>query len=826
MANAITLTIDGKTVTVPAGTLIVDAAREIGIDIPVFCYHPKMEPVGMCRMCLVEVGRPMVDRATNQPVLDADGTPKLQFGPKLETACTTPVSAGMVVIGMSDKVKTARNDVLEFLLTSHPLDCPICDKGGECPLQNLTIDFGKGTSRFDFDDKKHNQKHVPLGDLIYLDRERCIQCGRCVRFQKDLADDPVIGFYQRGRNLVIDTSSEPGFDSIFSGNTTDICPVGALTTADFRFGARPWELKSAASLCNHCAVGCNLTYNTRREAKSDGKVVIKRAMPRQNEAVNEIWLCDKGRFGYHFVESRHRLDKPLIRKDGELVESTWDEALDLAAKELRAYGFRFVSLASGRLSNEDLYEIKQLTENLHGQACLYSPMAAGDLTPSIGYANPQGLSRVGKGTVIVVAASNLHQEAPIWWMQVRAAVKRGAQLIVVNARATRLDKFASAVVRYRYGREAEAVLSIVPGAESAGESGKTIAAAENLIVLYGSDGLGLDGSAQVAAACAELLRASNLLGKPGSGLLPVWQRANDQGAWDTGFNPVADLAQVVSTADGVLIAGADPAGDEPALAAALKKAKFVIVQEEFLTKTAQLADIVFPVQAMLERDGSYTNGMRRVQRFMPVVEKLPGTRPDYLATAQLRQKVVHSNLEYVTAAQVFMVLAAHLPDYQNLNYATLMETAPQHPLLGRSDVYYGGTSFENSQGLGVQLSTAANRREAYKLPAAPTAQNDLPDLEHAEELMAVPVAELLDTGTITQKSALLGKRTNLPFALLHPKTAQQKGLTVGEKAKVSLSGANYQVVIKVDDSVPTLHVLLPRSLGIPLEKPALVKVTQ
>ena len=252
MAKDVTLTIDGISVTVPAGTLVVDAAKQIGIDIPVFCYHPKMEPVGMCRMCLVDIGRPMIDRMTSQVILDEEGKPKLQFGPKLETACTTPVSEGMVVIGMSDKVKAARKDVLEFLLTSHPLDCPVCDKGGECPLQNLTLGFGPGESRYMYDDKKHAEKHVPLGDLIFLDRERCIQCGRCVRFQSELADDPVIGFYHRGRSLEIMTNSEPGFDSIFSGNTTDICPVGALTTADFRFGARPWELKAAASICTHC----------------------------------------------------------------------------------------------------------------------------------------------------------------------------------------------------------------------------------------------------------------------------------------------------------------------------------------------------------------------------------------------------------------------------------------------------------------------------------------------------------------------------------------------------------------------------------------------
>ena len=184
MEKLVSLTIDGIQVTVPAGTLIVNAAKKIGIDIPVFCYHPKMEPVGMCRQCLVEVGRPVVDRATGQPVLEDDGTPKLQFGLKLETACTTPVSEGMVVIGTSEKAAKGRKDILEFLLTSHPLDCPVCDKGGECPLQNLTLRYGPGQSRFNYDEKMHLAKHYPLGELIYLDRERCIQCGRCVRFQR------------------------------------------------------------------------------------------------------------------------------------------------------------------------------------------------------------------------------------------------------------------------------------------------------------------------------------------------------------------------------------------------------------------------------------------------------------------------------------------------------------------------------------------------------------------------------------------------------------------------------------------------------------------
>ena len=301
MGKMVTLTIDNRSVTVPEGMNIVDAAKMVGIDIPIFCHHPKLKPAGMCRMCLVEIGRPEIDSVTKQIILKDDGSPKVRIFPKLETACTTPVSEGMVVITESVKVAKARSDILELLLTSHPLDCPVCDKGGECPLQNLTLRYGPPQSRFLFDEKMKLAKQYPLGELIYLDRERCIQCGRCVRFQNEIVNDPVIALSQRGRALQIITNSEPGFDSIFSGNTTDICPVGALTTADFRFGARPWELKPAASICNHCPVGCNITYNIRREAKNDGKWTIKRVMPRQNESVNEIWICDKGRLVYQYV---------------------------------------------------------------------------------------------------------------------------------------------------------------------------------------------------------------------------------------------------------------------------------------------------------------------------------------------------------------------------------------------------------------------------------------------------------------------------------------------------------------------------------------------
>jgi NADH-quinone oxidoreductase subunit G len=250
MSKQVSLTIDGVQVTVPEGISVVDAAKTVGIDIPVFCHHPKLEPVGMCRMCLVEIGRPMRDRATGQFVME-DGAPKIQFLPKLETACTNKVEEGMVVLTNTQKALEGQKGTVEFLLTSHPLDCPICDKGGECPLQNLTIAYGPGKSRFIFDEKYRLGKHVPLGDLIVLDQERCIQCARCIRFQDEIVGDSVLGFEDRGRGMRIVSISDPGFDSIFSGNTTDICPVGALTTRDFRFEARPWEMDEQASIVHN-----------------------------------------------------------------------------------------------------------------------------------------------------------------------------------------------------------------------------------------------------------------------------------------------------------------------------------------------------------------------------------------------------------------------------------------------------------------------------------------------------------------------------------------------------------------------------------------------
>ncbi len=810
----VSVLIDGQPVSVPSGTLIIEAAKQIGIDIPVFCYHPKMEPVGMCRMCLVEVGRPVIDRTSGQPVIE-DGKPKIQFGAKLETACTTPVSEGMQVLGMSEKARSAQKEIIEFLLTSHPLDCPVCDKGGECPLQNLTMEHGSSASRFNFEDKQRQKKHVPLGDLIWLDRERCIQCARCIRFQDEIVGDSVLDFFRRGRTTDIVTYSEPGFDSIFSGNTTDICPVGALTTVDFRFGARPWEMNSAASICTHCPVGCNTTLNVRREAHSEGRMVVKRVMPRQNEQVNEIWLCDKGRFAHHFSASPERLLKPLIRTGDQLAESSWEAALNLAGRSLEGVQQDFLILAGGRLANEDLFNLKALADGLGGKAALYTHMGGGRLTAQIGMSKDTNFGEMGAETCILVAASDLYNEAPLWYLRIKQAATRGATLIVAGGRESRLEKYATHVIRYAYGDESPTITSLQES--KAGQAAaQAIASAQNLVVLYGSDGLGLEGSSNLAEACAGLLEKTNHAGKDGSALIGVWSHANDQGAWEMGFQPVPDLAAVFENKL-VYIAACDPAGDDPALAAALKTARFVIVQELFQTETSRLANVVFPAQAFTEREGSFTSGERRVQRFYPAIPALGESRPDFTITASLAQ-IAGLELEGFSTSKIMNRIAEKYGSFENLSYASLAEVSPQLPMLGCGDVYYGGTTYSNTQGLGKRLTLSKKEDNNTGLkPLDGKRPND-------SDLLAVPVSHLYDRGVTVLPSKILQAHIGEASVSLHSDTARNFKIETDTMVELTVNGTTYMVKLLVDEKVPASVALLPRSMGIPIDSPTFVNI--
>jgi NADH-quinone oxidoreductase subunit G len=814
MPDLITLTIDGASVSVLKGTLIVDAAKRIDNNIPVFCYHPKLKPVGMCRMCLVEIGRPQRDRATGQPVLDDKGQPKIAFGPKLETACTTPVEPGMVVVGASPKVKEARDDILEFLLTSHPLDCPICDKGGECPLQNLTIAFGPGQSRFEYGEKFHLAKHVPLGDLIYLDRERCIQCARCTRFQDEVVDDPVIGFYERGRHLEIVTYSEPGFDSKFSGNTTDICPVGALTTADFRFEARPWELNSSASICPHCPVGCNLTLNTRREARSGGETVIKRVMPRQNEQVNEIWICDKGRFGHGFAHSPDRLTQPLVRQGGELKEATWEQAFAAVAEKFKAAGAGLGALLGDRLSNEDLYAIRKVVTAQGGQVALNSAMGGGDLVQLLGVGTGTNFSSMGAGSAILVVASDLEEEAPIWWLRVKQATERGATLIVANGRPTKTDRYARYSLRYRYGDEVGTVLGMLVSGSS--EAADALARAENAVILFGHEGLDLAGSTALAQACANVLIATQHYGKANNGLIGVWPRANTMGAWDMGV-PARDINQItlaparsagVAGIRATWIAAADPVGDGLTSAADLRQMGFVVMQELFLTETAQAADVVLPAAAWSEREGTYTNGERRVQRFY-AGNTLKG-RPDFELAAEIGKRLGVSVPQF--AGQIMLEISKSVPGYAGVNYQVLSQVVEQWPDVGGRDLYYGGTSYTNSQGVGVQVPSGAERGESVAASAIQPGHGAKPE---ASGLTLVPTTVLYDRGATFVRSLVMQPRIPHPYVDLNAADAAR--LNVADGATVNLAADDWQASatarVAERGRAPEGVILMPASLG-------------
>ncbi len=824
----VTLTIEGIEVSVPQGTLIVDAAKQVGVYVPVFCYHPKLDPVGMCRMCLVEIGRPRRDRETGDFARDERGEPIVEFAPNPETACTTQVGEGWVVRATSERALAGQKEVVEYLLTSHPLDCPICDKGGECPLQELTMDFGAGKSRFLYEDKIHLAKAVPLGELIYLDRERCIQCARCVRFQEEIVGDPVLSFEQRGRRLQIVTYSDPGFDSYFSGNTTDVCPVGALTTADFRFEARPWELKAAASICSHCPVGCNTVLNTRRQAKAGGHIEVQRVMPRQHEAVNEIWLCDKGRFAHHYAGSRERLRVPLLREEDELKQVAWEEALKNGADGLKAAGGSVVGLASGRASNEDLFHFRSLVEGLGGQAFLYDAMGGGDAVQKVGMAPGSNLAALGKGDAILVVAADLHEEAPIWWLRVKQAAERGAALIVIAARPTRLDAYAQQQIRTPYGDTVRTLLSVAHAArgrkDRAGSAqgdlkaaAKTLAEAENLVVFYGAEGLDTAGSTALAQACAALLVETGHSGKVHNGLIPVWPRANTQGAWELGLRPADDLAGALGAAEAVVLLAADPAGDEAALAAALEEVPFVVALELFETPSVRQADVVLPAQSYIEREGTFTSGERRVQRFFPAVPALGETRPDWRILAELGARL-GIELERKSPALVMRRISESLSAFEGISYQGLSRIEAQWPAVGGEDLYFGGTAYANVQGLGIQLALAGGGSEGSVEGAeAGTAA------ARKGDLLLVPIVRLYDRGRTVMASDVLHPRLASAELILHPEDAERLNAVDGIELELGWDGGKIRAPVRVSAVAPAGAVLAPRSMGFQVPRPVMVE---
>ncbi len=422
--RTVTITVDGREIEAPEGQMLHDAAREGDVEIPVFCYEPKLgEPVGACRMCLVEI----------------EGIPKLQ------TSCSTPIRDGMVVHTRTEQVKHAQNAVVEFLLVNHPLDCPVCDKGGECPLQDVTQGWGPGKSRV-IDEKRHFEKPIELSPLVAIDRERCILCYRCVRFSQEISEDAQLQLLDRGDRTYVGTFDERPYVSPFHGNITDICPVGALTNYSYRFRARPWDIEQGGTVCTLCPSQCNVSLTIRDEK-------VKRVLTRDNHDVDDGWICDKGRYGFEMFEASERVAAPRTKGGDELE---WEAAIEKAAAGLRAAGPGKVAAIVGDASNEEAFLVQQLLREVLGSPHLDSRAYRGpgrDIALEL--AQPALSAQVkdidNADAILVLGTDPLHA-SPILDLRVRKAIRRnGARLVVATERPTALDGGAEAIARYAPG---------------------------------------------------------------------------------------------------------------------------------------------------------------------------------------------------------------------------------------------------------------------------------------------------------------------------------------------------------------------------------------
>jgi NADH-quinone oxidoreductase subunit G len=695
--HLVTLTIDGREVQAPRGELLIKVAQNHGSYIPRFCWHERMKPVGMCRMCLVEV----------------EGMRGMQI------SCATPVSDGMVVNTQGANVKAVQDGVLEFLLINHPLDCPVCDRGGECPLQDQTLAFGPGESRF-IEEKRHFEKPIPISDLVLLDRERCIQCGRCTRFAAEVAGDPLIDFGGRGGTTEVITYPDEPFSSYFSGNTVQICPVGALTASAYRFRARPWDLQTVETSCQTCAVGC-------RGALQSTSNRIVRLLGVDSEPLNQGWLCDKGRYGYEWVHSPDRVRAPMVRKDGELVEVSWPEALDAAATGLRDALDRsgpasIAVLGGARGTNEDAYAWARFAKGVLGTDNVDAQL--GDGLPAdvvLGLA-PATVADLDRARAVVLVAPDLREELPVLHLRVRrAAVELGVPVIEIAPRATGLTRDVTAVLRHAPGEAGAMAVQFARAlagdgtASGSGSIEKAVSALDgrdgDIVVILGRQSLGESPDSVVQAAAA-------LAAVPGVKFLSALRRANVRGALDLGLTPgflpgrvTLDAARhhyteawgsvpasrgldttgvleaaAAGTVGTLVLLGADLEQDYPdrtRVRAGLDGVRFVVAVGPFLGDAADRADVFLPTSVWGEKAGSTTNLEGRVMRQARLVTPEGTTMDDWRIAAELAARL-GVDFGFETAEDVQNEIAAVAPAHAGVD-AELLRRARDGAVLPISE---------------------------------------------------------------------------------------------------------------------------------------------
>ncbi|MEX2645593.1 MAG: molybdopterin-dependent oxidoreductase [Gaiellaceae bacterium] len=567
----VTVTIDGREVQAARGTGIVETAALAGIEIPVFCYEPRLGPaVGACRMCLVEV----------------EGMPKLQAG------CTLAAQDGMVVKTAATSVKAAdgQNATLEFILVNHPLDCPVCDKGGECPLQDLTFRWGPGNTRMRFE-KRTFDKPIPVSPTIALDRERCILCYRCTRFSEEVAQDGQLVAINRGAQSMIATFEDEPYRAPFSGNVIELCPVGALTSTQYRFEARPWEIQNVPTVCGLCPVGCNVQATTR-----EGKV--KRILSRNHPEVDDGWLCDKGRFAFPHLYARDRIVEPLrrVRRRG-LEPVGWDEALDEAEALLRGAEGRIVTALSGSETVELAYALGRLLREGVGAHTALMPEECDE---SIG-AFRLPLSAIAEAELVVVIGDDpVAERAPIVDLWLKAARRRGADVVTIGPAGT----------EQRLPGEGPQACRELAGAKS--ELGRRLRGSERAVLIW--SGPGGAGGAEIARLAGELGFAE----KPGCGAFHLPATPNAHGvaeAWAAAADGEPENPEPI----GLLIVSGDEAANDPNVRALAELAERVLAITMFQGLAAGWADLVLPGTSYLERDGSFVNLEGRLQHLRRAV---------------------------------------------------------------------------------------------------------------------------------------------------------------------------------------------------------------
>jgi NADH-quinone oxidoreductase subunit G len=771
--------IDGRQVRAPEGTLLVDAAKYGDVEIPYFCYEPKLgQPVGACRMCLVEI----------------EGIPKLQ------TACSTAVRDGMVVITTSDRVKHAQNAIVEFLLVNHPLDCPVCDKGGECPLQDISFGWGAGRSRF-IEPKRHFKKPLELSPLVAIDRERCILCYRCVRFSQEIAEDHQLVFLDRADHTFVGTHDGRPYVAPFSGNIIELCPVGALTSTAYRFRARPWDVEGSGTVCTMCPSQCNVELTLRDDAK------VMRVLARDNVEVDDGWLCDKGRFGYQSFGSPDRITAPLVRDGGFLREVSWERALSDAARALQRSSERTAALVGGGATNEEGFLVQRLVRDGLGSPHVDS-RAAGRLSGAHArtLARPNlsaKVSDIDHAGAILVLDTELVDEAPILDLRVRKAVRRNrARLVVASARPSTLDPNAAATLRFAPGA-AEAALAALAaalgspraagpveylaGSARAAEDAVQSAAevlrdAGDVVVIWGERLASGERGGQALEALLAVASATGLGDKPESGLIEVPSRTNGRGLREVGCLPTLGPGLRDAAAEGMTAAEIAVSGELGALllvehelpAERLAEASAVVAFATFPSDAlSEHADVVFPAEIYPEKEGTVTHPDGRLQRVRQALGRAGEVRPGWQVLHDLCERL-GVGFGAPTAPMVTAQLAVDTP-------------------------IYAGITLEEIGGLGVRWQ---EREPASSLPLEEISSEPLPVPPAAERGLRLAAAPTLWTGPEVEHSPSLRFLSTRARAELSVQDARDAGVKNGDEITVSTVAGELAAVAAVRSTVP------------------------